>query len=261
LHHRLSIFLIALMSSAAAMAKGPALPPEIFEMGESVTVARIEDGRTLELADGRMVRLVGIDAPPFNGRHGAIYLRQTLEGQTVRLYYGKTRSDRWQRVVAHAVRDDGTWVQGDLLARGLARVMTTGDNQDGADAMLALESEARKDSFGLWAEDRFAILTPETVNGARGGFQIVEGRVFDAAPVRARVYLNFTADWKTDFTVLISAKVRKQFERAGIDLETLTNKTVRVRGWVRDWNGPLVELTHAAQLEVVDDEEMGAGLR
>jgi micrococcal nuclease len=31
----------------------------------------------------------------------------------------------------------------------------------------------------------------------------------------------------------------------------LNGKTIRVRGWVRNYNGPLIEITHPQQIEVL----------
>ncbi len=86
-------------------------------------------------------------------------------------------------------------------------------------------------------------------------FQLVEGRVATAANVRGRVYLNFGEDWKTDFTVLAPSSVRRMFEKKGIDLALLGGSVVRVRGWVKSWNGPMIELTHPEQLEILIEKQ------
>ena len=82
-------------------------------------------------------------------------------------------------------------------------------------------------------------------------FQIVEGEVVDAAVVRGRAYLNFGADWREDFTVTVAPKDRRAFENAGLDLESLAGRIVRVRGWLDSYNGPQIVLTHPEQLEIV----------
>ena len=62
------------------------------------------------------------------------------------------------------------------------------------------------------------------------GFELVVGRVLDVAERRARTYLNFDVDWKTDFTVSIETRHRRLFEREGWDLAALKDRLVRVRG-------------------------------
>ena len=73
----------------------------------------------------------------------------------------------------------------------------------------------------------------------------------DAASVRGRIYLNFGLDWRTDVTVGIGKREGRAFERAGFDLLSLNGKRVRVRGWLRRRNGPMIEATHPEQIEIL----------
>lgn len=66
------------------------------------------------------------------------------------------------------------------------------------------------------------------------------------------MYLNFGADWRTDFTITIAARDLKLFEQAGLDLFALEGRTVRVRGWLDSYNGPAIEADHPEQIEVLD---------
>ena len=240
--------------TAASLSSVPSLPDSLFEPGETVRVGAVADGLTLTLDDGRILRLAGIDAPVFNGPHAALHLERMLVGQNVQLHYGAMRQDRWRRVMAHVVFDGGSdalvWVQGDLLTRGLARVFTTPDTLKGVSEMYRLEASARAAKRGLWADGRFAVRKLPLRERDLRSVQIVEGRIVDVANVRGRVYLNFGPDWKTDFTVLIPSVVRRQMEREGTDLAALKGHVVRVRGWVKEWNGPMIEIDHGAQLEV-----------
>jgi len=226
------------------------LPPDVLVHGEEAMVDHAVDGTTLVLEDGREVRLAAIETPvPAAALPG---LEEMIRGRHVSLHYDGARSDRWRRIVAHVVRDDGLWLQGVMLRRGMARVHSLADNRQLVPEMLALEAEARAAGFGLWNDARFKVRSPEEAAGRLNSFQIVEGKVLAAENVRGRVYLNFGPDWKTDFTVLVPPKVRRQFEKAGRDLTVLAGGMVRVRGWVVSWNGPMIELTHAEQLEILD---------
>ncbi len=71
--------------------------------------------------------------------------------------------------------------------------------------------------------------------------------------MRKRTYLNFGADWRSDFTVSLAPKVRKLFEAEGIDPLSSRGKLVRVRGWLKSYNGPLIEATHPEQIEVIEE--------
>ena len=84
-------------------------------------------------------------------------------------------------------------------------------------------------------------------------FALVTGRVRKALVVKGRGYLNFGDDWRTDFTIAISPKARRIFERGEMDISAYTGKRVRVRGWVKRFNGPMIEVTHPEQVEILEE--------
>ena len=84
-----------------------------------------------------------------------------------------------------------------------------------------------------------------------GTFQLIEGRVLDAAKVKGTVYLNFGADWRTDFTISIPREALKLFEVDGVDPLSLIGESVRVRGWLIKRNGPMIRATHPEQIELL----------
>tara|TARA_R110002012_G_scaffold304766_1_gene508485 strand:- start:567 stop:1379 length:813 start_codon:yes stop_codon:yes gene_type:complete len=227
-------------------------------------VTDIVDGDTLVLANGKEVRLVGIQAPKLPlGRAGfkpwplaedsRATLRQLTEGHTVSLHFGGRREDRYRRYLAHLTLPDGTWIQGALLSAGMARVYSFKDNRTLIGEMLALERIARRERNGIWALPYYRIRNPTETWNDIDSFQLVEGRVVDAARVRNVVYLNFGPDWRTDFTFRIDHRALRLFERAGINPLTFSGRAVRGRGWVKPQNGPLIEITHPEQLELLGE--------
>ncbi len=251
-------FFCALLLPAPPL-RGDGLPEGLVDGGAG-RVARILDGDTLALADGAIVRLVGIRAPkpPPEGPPGRRWseaardaLAALARGRTVRLGYGGRRLDRHGRILAHLFRDDdGVWLQGAMLARGLARVYGFRDNRARLRALLAIEAEARAARRGIWADPAYAVRRagPDL---ARGRFSLVEGRVRRAAEVRGRVYLNFGDDWRRDFTVRIAPRDRRLFVRAGLDPLALEGRTIRVRGWIKWRDGPMIDATHPEQIELL----------
>ncbi len=236
--------------------------------GPAATVAAVVDGDTVVLGspiDGAtQVRLVGIQAPKLPlGRKDfptwplASEAKQALAmlvlGQTVSLSFGGTEKDRHGRMLAHLHRQDGDWVQGRMLSLGMARVYSFPDNRARVAEMLALESSARKAGLGIWGHPFYAVIAPVQAARAIGTFQLVRGRVLKAARVKGRVYLNFGDDWRTDFTVTLEAKARRLFRSAGLDPLALEGRWLRVRGWLKKWNGPLIEATHPEQIELLAD--------
>ena len=121
--------------------------------------------------------------------------------------------------------------------------------------MLALEQAARDDHRQMWRRSYYAIRSASGVGPYEGSFQLVEGVMVDVARVRGRTFLNFGSDYRKDFTVLVPSKVRRAFEKAGQPLEALKGQAVRARGWVKEWNGPMIELTHIEQLELLSPDD------
>lgn len=246
--------LVAILLACLATGGGPARAA-MLEPGPEVTVGRAVDGATLLLADGTTLRLVGLAAPPARSASDA-EARQALAalvaGGTVRLAFDGAERDRYGRMVAHAYAPDGRWLQGELLARGLARVQTAPDHRGLAAAMLAVESAAREAGRGLWADPDFVVVPAEGGNWPWSGFVLVEGRIQAATTVAGRAYLNFGADWREDFTVTIAPADLKTYLSEGGAVETLAGRRVRVRGWLGWYNGPEIVLNHREQIEILD---------
>jgi micrococcal nuclease len=222
-------------------------------------VAEVLAGDLVRLDDGRAVRLAGIRVPaesageraaPGLAEQARAALRELLDGRMVTLSPAEAPYDRYGRLVAHIERADGLWLQRALLERGLAQVQTRPGEAARAGEMLAIEHGARAARRGLWAEPAFMPLEADRIDDSIGRFRIVRGRVLRVAPTERHVYLNFGAAWHADFTVRVR---RAELSRAlaGVDLEELLGRAVEVRGVVLEAGGPLIELTHPEQLQVL----------
>ncbi len=240
--------------------------PTDLPIQQSATVASVIDGDTVKLSGGTEVRLTGIQAPKLAlGRtnfrdwplaaEAKAYLERLSLGRSFRLHVDGNPQDRHGRILAHPVSNDGLWLQGEMIRAGLARVYTFADNRSPAAALYALEREARAAGRGIWSHPYYAIrpTSPDDLNKDIATFQIVEGWVAEVARVRARVFLNFGEDYNEDFTVTFDRAVTRLFEEAGIDPLAYEGRAIRVRGWIRDFNGPQIELTHPEQIELVPE--------
>ncbi len=223
----------------------------------------IVDGDTVVLQDGREVRLVGLQAPKLAlGRPNftdwplAIEAREVLaalvKNEDVQLSYGGRREDRYGRLLAHLFLADGRWVQGAMIAKGMARVYSFPDNRSCVRDLLRLEEQARGMRRAIWDQSYYAVLPadePHRLLTHLDSFQLVEGTVKRAALVRGRLYLNFGDDWRKDFTATIAPKHLRQFSD---DLEVYRDARIRVRGWIKSYNGPEIVVTHPEQIEFLD---------
>ncbi len=221
------------------------------------------DGDTVVLQDGREVRLVGLQAPKLAlGRRNfedwplaaeaRAALMKLVADQEVRLSYGGRRQDRYGRLLAHMHLADGRWVQGAMISQGMARVYSFSDNRACVIDLLALETQARDTQTAIWNDPYYSVLKaeqPETLLPYVDSFQLVEGIVQSAAIVRGRLYLNFGDDWREDFTVTVAPSNARQFPQ---DLEAYRGARIRVRGWIKSYNGPEIVATHPEQIEFLD---------
>jgi endonuclease YncB( thermonuclease family) len=245
------------------------------------TVARVVDGRTFVLGDGREVRLAAVEVPPLplpdevGAAPGAAMAKGALEalagGDDVVLRRADAPTDRYGRVVAYAyVERDGDelFVQGELIASGFARVGDRVGNRACAAELVRRESAARQAKLGLWADPYYQVLnaeTPADVLAHRGRFALVEGKVVSVRESGSTIYVNFGRRWSEDFTVTIAKRNRRNFTAAGLDVNGLAGRHVRVRGWVEERGGtgasagggnaggsPWIEADHPEQIETTD---------
>jgi len=236
--------------------------PDQPDDGGQAVVSAVIDGDTVMLADGRQLRLAGIAAPkrPLDRPDDSPWpladaarsaLAGLVLGKTVQLADGGAGSDRYGRVVAQLRTAAGTWVEGELLRGGLARVCSTADDRARVGEMLALEGEARAAGRGLWADPYYRVRSADEAGDAIGSFQLVEGKARRVATIRGVTYVEFGADWRSDFTVAIGAPARRLFAAAGLAPDSLAGRHIRVRGWLRSRYGPLIEATHPEQIELL----------
>lgn len=222
---------------------------------------------TLLLSDtGQIYALTGIDIPDDTetGVKTQTQLSEWTEGQKCTVY--QTRSDksgrinRMNQILAHVTcGKENRWIQGSLISKGLARVRTTPENKIHSIEMLDLEEQARKNKTGLWGLQMNRPLTPLTARQRMDSFGIVEGHVYAVSQNRNAIFLNFTSDWKTDFSIGIPSKLRKDFSKLRvnppIDPMSLKGKPIRIRGWIRNYNGPYIEMDHVEQLELIKNQK------
>jgi len=142
----------------------------------------------------------------------------------------------------------------------VARIYSFPDNRACVRELLASENDAREKSLGLWASPVYRIESAEDVDRLgrlTQSYQLVEGRVLSGGEGASHVYLNFTGDWKSDFTIAVARKDVNAFTAEGIDLKGLAGKRVRVRGWVIWRNDPMIEATHPEQIELLANDPKG----
>lgn len=212
---------------------------------------------TPDVPPNMRIRLADIDMPdPTPPRLAAA--RQLIErwvGRDVVLYRVAAQPDRWQRTPAHlALTEPAGWLQSRLVHAGLARVRP-GDSLPGcAAALYPAERLARRARRGLWAQPELRVraATDHELVKAVEAYRIVAGIVVSVGATSRTHYLNFGRDWSRDFTVTVPARRSSDSHATGQRLEMFTGRRVRVRGWMRKWNGAAIEIRHPDQIELVE---------
>jgi len=247
------------MAVAAALvaATGAAVAEEPcrLEPAGTAEVAAVRDGRTLLLRDGNELRLAAIETTDAGETQAALTVLAL--GRTVTLKrLGPDERDRYGRLVAFVFPPGSAQsLQQALLEQGLARVSARVGDKACAGALLASERAARAANRGLWADPNFAPLPADDgsrIAGERGHFALIEGKILSVRESGSTIYLNFGRRWTRDFSVTIASRLARSFAAAGVEPKKLEGRNVRVRGWVEQRNGPVIEAATPEQIEIVN---------
>ena len=152
-----SLHLLAVLVAACLLGCEPPLPKE-------ARVRRVVDGDTIQLADGRLLRYIGINAPEVRRRVAGRWVeapepfglaaskanRQLVEGRTVRLEYDVQTHDRFGRLLAYVYVDEAM-VNEELVREGLAEPLVIRPDVKYAERFRELADEARREHRGRWA--------------------------------------------------------------------------------------------------------------
>lgn len=261
------------LSFAAPMAaaqEGAKAEPCTLQSGPTRSVVRVIDSETVLLDNHEEVRLIGALAPrspdlaasaqPWPEEDAAIKALQGLvQGRSVSLATAGRKQDRYGRKLAHLFVDkdgDRQWVQGELLKTGHARVYGLPANYACMRELLAHEHVARAAGSGLWANAAYAVRSARATRDLlrrRNSYEIVTGKVMKVAITKSRTYLNFGADWRSDFTAGIDARVLRANPEWTKTLAQLEGKRVEVRGWIQYRNGPYIDIEDPSQIAPADD--------
>lgn len=246
---------LILLPVLALLAAGTAACP----LGESDPVERgtvvfVNDGDTLELADGRRVRLLGINAPeidheaPHDSEPLALEARAALrtlfpEGTSVLLRLDEEQRDRYGRLLAHLYTMDRLSVAETLLERGLAVTLVMPPNRWQADCYLQAEGRARRGKAGLWRDA--AAVSAASVN-ANGRFQRVRGVVTRQYSTDRYHHLLL------DERVLLRVRLQDWPDVSGEPPKTFSGRQLVARGWVQNERGkPVLRIRHRSAVETL----------
>jgi endonuclease YncB( thermonuclease family) len=205
---------------------------------ETTTVQYAYDGDTLQLRDGRKVRLIGINTPELERKNKAaepfaIAAKNALKAlfyknKTISLRYGEEKKDHYGRFLAHGFLTDGQNIQTILLNQGLARAISIPPNTKFSVCYLEQEHKARCEKNGLWKQAK--ILQAKNLKKQHTGFHLVQGKVTNINTNNKGIWLNI----EHKLTIGIRPENLALFDIKSIN--GMLNQLVTVRGWINKSN-------------------------
>lgn len=124
-------------------------------------VAKVKDGDSIVLTDGRKIRYLGIDTPELTSRDPrelelARQAKQVnaelVQGVKLGLEYDVERYDRYNRLLAYVRLPDGRFLNVELVRRGLARVLLIPPNLRNREELLRAQNLAIDQRLGIWRQ-------------------------------------------------------------------------------------------------------------
>lgn len=229
--------------------------PEHYD--ERVTVAKVHDGDTVRLTDGRNLRFIAINTPERARKSRpaqpmAEAAKQRVEvllagNRSLRLRYDQERKDRHGRLLAHPFLSDGRNLTQELLQAGLGFHITVPPNLLLLDCYQQAEEDARRQNRGLWQLAAYRPRQASRLGADDNGFMRVTGTVSRTGESRSAYWLNLGRG----FALRLPKADRAFFPYPPASLK---NKTITVRGWLYSHRGELrMNLRHPASIEKIVD--------
>lgn len=136
---------------------------------EQVELKYVNDGDTITLKDGRLVRMIGIDTPEIDFQYPELsqpyakearhFLQKYLQpGQVLNLYFDQKRLDPYGHTLAYVYTEKGEHLQEILLSHGFAKTRVY-QNDYFWSCLNQVELTARDKKLGLWSHPDYRAKT------------------------------------------------------------------------------------------------------
>lgn len=128
----------------------------------NAVVTKVVDGDTFEAvykSKSYKVRLLDVDTPEsvksgvtpqVYGKEASKVATKYLSNKRVKLVFEKGLRDRYGRLLAHVVLEDGTYFNGFLVRNGYARVEFVSPNNACKEYFQDMQELARREKLGVW---------------------------------------------------------------------------------------------------------------
>ena len=222
-----------------------------------MVVTRVYDGDTVRLADGRIIRLIGINTPETGkgarqselmADEASARLQALTGAGGISLTLGLEPQDRYGRWLGHLWRQNEL-ISAQLIREGYGYQISIPPNLNYRDCLMEAEQVARQASLGVWQVAGWkpvASLLPDAA-----GFYLLQGRVTK----QKRVNKGWILEVDQRLAVMLPDSLVAELSVQKItDLE---GKSLRVRGWIRPKSATapahfmpwFIRLSHLDQLQ------------
>lgn len=235
-------------------AQGDAQPLAIDPGFTFTGVKKVYDGDTVQLLDGRKVRLLGINTPEIahrdnpaeaGGETAKAWLEKALQGKKVRLQTDAEKQDKYGRALAYLFTEDGLHINLALVKQGLAAVTIHPPNLLHVEPLLAAEHEAEAARLGIWNMPEYAAQPAETLSRDNyRGWKRLSGRVTGVRRSGKYTYLQMSPAF--------SARIERSDLPLFGDLDAYLGKQVELRGWpTRSKDRYMLPLRHPGGIKTI----------
>lgn len=227
---------------------------------ETVKVAKVYDGDTIQLVDGRKLRLIGINTPE-RGRNGnndePFYqqaknqLQQIIEKNhhQIKIVFGKSKRDRYKRYLAHVFTIDNKNITAALIKNGMGFIVAIPPNIQLLDCYQNAERKAQKHQRGIWGHRYSQAINVTSLKKSARGFHSISGTVDRIGESRSSIWLNLNSKSGVKFALRILKKDVPFFD--SFPLKNLINQQIIARGWIyKTKKEQRMTINHPAALQI-----------
>lgn len=227
---------------------------------ETVGVAKVYDGDTVKLSDGRKLRFIGINTPE-RGRDGKkdepFYrqAKQQLESiiqannNKINIIFGRDKYDRYQRLLAHVFTLQQQNITSLLLQKGMGFHIVVTPNTRLLNCYQNAEKFAQQHQQGIWAQPQANVVAVQSLAKSARGFHLVSGVVNRIGESSTAFWLNFDTHSKTKFALRIAKSDLAYF--TNYHPKDLINRQITARGWIYKANNEQrITIHHPASIKI-----------
>ncbi len=130
---------------------------DVTKLPKSAVVKKVIDGDTVELFNGLILRYVGVTAPEAGEsfeKEATELNRSLVEGKEIKLEYDNYTSDKFGRILAYPILQDGANVSIELVKKGMAELVIYQKRKPFIyqTQLLEVQEQAKQKNLGIWGK-------------------------------------------------------------------------------------------------------------